>query len=270
MYCLFTSSTIAHFGVDRNVPARYLSSFDSSRIYSHMLLPLIGTLQLTTSLLPVISPRLTFLYPSGYGLSVTASLRTSLFDPRWVWIRHHSCSHSILYLFSHSSSLPFYTLTSINTGTTWLVHHGISKPSRVSDSWLLLLLLLLLSHVSRVRLCDPIDGSPPGSAGCCPVFTREGREEHGLHFPLKECNMLNGMNLKPVSCWGATVDFLSDFGRLSDIKPLFPFPVGWYCLLSVSSAEVKVLSELHLQFLKCTEEVMFSFGYQIKEVSLRK
>ena len=26
-----------------------------------------------------------------------------------------------------------------------------------------LLLLLLLSHFSRVRLCDPIDGSPPGS-----------------------------------------------------------------------------------------------------------
>ena len=25
------------------------------------------------------------------------------------------------------------------------------------------LLLLLLSHFSRVRLCDPIDGSPPGS-----------------------------------------------------------------------------------------------------------
>ena len=28
-----------------------------------------------------------------------------------------------------------------------------------------LLLLLLLSHLSRVRLCDPIDGSPPG----CPI-----------------------------------------------------------------------------------------------------
>ena len=27
----------------------------------------------------------------------------------------------------------------------------------------LLLLLLLLSRFSRVRLCDPIDGSPPGS-----------------------------------------------------------------------------------------------------------
>ena len=26
-----------------------------------------------------------------------------------------------------------------------------------------LLLLLLLSHFSRVRLCDPRDGSPPGS-----------------------------------------------------------------------------------------------------------
>ena len=26
-----------------------------------------------------------------------------------------------------------------------------------------LLLLLLLSHFSRVRLCDPIDGRPPGS-----------------------------------------------------------------------------------------------------------
>ena len=26
------------------------------------------------------------------------------------------------------------------------------------------LLLLLLSHFSHVRLCNPIDGSPPGSA----------------------------------------------------------------------------------------------------------
>ena len=29
---------------------------------------------------------------------------------------------------------------------------------------LLLLLLLLLSRFSQVRLCDPIDGSPPGSS----------------------------------------------------------------------------------------------------------
>ena len=34
------------------------------------------------------------------------------------------------------------------------------------EAWraaVLLLLLLLLSCFSRVRLCDPIDGSPPGS-----------------------------------------------------------------------------------------------------------
>ena len=33
----------------------------------------------------------------------------------------------------------------------------------IEDEMLLLLLLLLLSRLSRVRLCDPIDGSPPGS-----------------------------------------------------------------------------------------------------------
>ena len=44
----------------------------------------------------------------------------------------------------------------------------------------LLLLLLLLSHFSRVRLCDPIDCSPPGSRSL--GFSRQ---EHwsGLPFP---------------------------------------------------------------------------------------
>ena len=39
----------------------------------------------------------------------------------------------------------------------------------------LLLLLLLLSHFSRVRLCDPRDGSPPGSPvpGILPAGTLE-------------------------------------------------------------------------------------------------
>lgn len=154
MYCLFTSSTIAHFGADRNVPVLYLSSFDSSKIYSHMLLPLIGTLQLTTSLLPatVTSPRLTSLYPSGYGLSVTASLRT-LFYPHQVWIRHHSCSHSILYLFFNSSSLPLYMLTSINVGTTWLVHHWIPKPS---SFWLMAAALYLLGREERNMDSTPL------------------------------------------------------------------------------------------------------------------
>ena len=42
------------------------------------------------------------------------------------------------------------------------------------------MLLLLLSWVSRVRLCDPIDGSPPGS-----LSLGFSRQEHwsGLPFP---------------------------------------------------------------------------------------
>ena len=32
-----------------------------------------------------------------------------------------------------------------------------------SQCWLDPTLALLLSHVSRVRLCDPVDGGPPGS-----------------------------------------------------------------------------------------------------------
>ena len=39
-----------------------------------------------------------------------------------------------------------------------------SKPCLQFSMSLLLLLLLLLSHFSCVRLCDPIDGSPPGSS----------------------------------------------------------------------------------------------------------
>ena len=42
------------------------------------------------------------------------------------------------------------------------------KKKREIAKWLpegaLLLLLLLLSHFSCVQLCDPIDGSPPGSS----------------------------------------------------------------------------------------------------------
>ena len=35
--------------------------------------------------------------------------------------------------------------------------------SQKPNLFFMLLLLLLLSHFSRVRLCDPRDGSPPGS-----------------------------------------------------------------------------------------------------------
>ena len=40
------------------------------------------------------------------------------------------------------------------------INPGLVKPSNSKSQ---LLLLLLLSHFSRVRLCNPIDGSPPGS-----------------------------------------------------------------------------------------------------------
>jgi len=43
-------------------------------------------------------------------------------------------------------------------------HHYETKLVEVTESQLLLLLLLLLLSVfSRMTLCDPIDGSPPGS-----------------------------------------------------------------------------------------------------------
>ena len=46
-----------------------------------------------------------------------------------------------------------------------LLNPGIEPGSSEleADSLPAELLLLLLSHFSRVRLCDPIDGSPPGS-----------------------------------------------------------------------------------------------------------
>ena len=52
------------------------------------------------------------------------------------------------------------------------------------------LLLLLLSHISRVRLCDPIDGSPPGSPipGILQARALEWVGDsfiHGLHLPCK-------------------------------------------------------------------------------------
>ena len=51
----------------------------------------------------------------------------------------------------NSSFLEFYLIVFLNF------------PGNHSCPYLELLLLLLLSHFSRVRLCDPIDGSPPGS-----------------------------------------------------------------------------------------------------------
>ena len=41
--------------------------------------------------------------------------------------------------------------------------YNVVLVSAVQQNKPAMLLLLLLSHFSRVQLCDPIDGSPPGS-----------------------------------------------------------------------------------------------------------
>ena len=66
--------------------------------------------------------------------------------------------------------------------------------------------LLLLSHFSRVRLCDPIDGSPPGSAvpgilqarvlewGAI-AFSRQMYEDRPFHILLYTCMNRNLVKL---------------------------------------------------------------------------
>ena len=94
---------------------------------------------------------------------------------------------------------------------------------------LLLLLLLLLNHFSRVWLCDPIDGSPPGS-----LSLGFSRQEHwsGLSFP-------SPMHESEKWKWSRSV--VSDSYRPHGLQPtrlLHPwdFPgkstwVGCHCLL---------------------------------------
>ena len=88
----------------------------------------------------------------------------------------------------------------------------------LSNVSLLLLPLLLLSRFSRVRLCDPVDGSPPGSpvpgSLQANVSLNEGKCEQILlnvgnhaylaevtttHFPVAE-SKLSERNLL-LSCW---------------------------------------------------------------------
>ena len=78
-------------------------------------------------------------------------------------------------------------------GSQVLYHwHHLGSP----EMSLLLLLLLLLSHFSHVWLCDPIDGSPPGS----PVPGILQQEQwSGLPFPspMQEMSLLHSKSHKP-------------------------------------------------------------------------
>ena len=96
-------------------------------------------------------------------------------------------------------------------------------------SLLLTVLLLLLSRFSRVRLCDPIDGSSPGSPSL--GFSRE---EHWSGLPF-----LSPMHESEKWTWSRSV--MSDSSRPHRLQPArllcpWDFPgqstgVGYHCLL---------------------------------------
>lgn len=82
---LFQGAGVGLGQQSRNFPVLYLNSFSSSKMYSHTVFPQIEILHLTA---PPIS--LTCIYPSCYGLNVTASFGPSLIHPHQVWIGYHS------------------------------------------------------------------------------------------------------------------------------------------------------------------------------------
>ena len=87
------------------------------------------------------------------------------FMPQWFsnFYLHGNCTSDLQTPIIHSSPFPEYF-----TGTPKQKFSKMTSPSpnmslcQLSPSWYMTL-LLLLSRFSRVRLCNPIDGSPPGS-----------------------------------------------------------------------------------------------------------
>ena len=71
---------------------------------------------------------------------------------------------------------------------------GSRNPNKGRRKWLLL--LLLLSHFSHVQLCDPIDGSPPGS---CPWDSPGKNTGVGCHF-LLQCMKVKSEREATQSC----------------------------------------------------------------------
>ena len=86
------------------------------------------------------------------------------------------CTHT------HTHTPPFKTMNII-LGTVCKIFNVQEDSS--TEVWMATghrQLLLLLSHVSRVQLCDPIDGSPPGS----PIpGILQARTRAGCHFLLQ-------------------------------------------------------------------------------------
>ena len=58
---------------------------------------------------------------------------------------------------------PLFTAALFTIARTWKQPRCPSTDEWIKQLWYIHTMETLLSHFSRVRLCDPIDGSPPGS-----------------------------------------------------------------------------------------------------------
>ena len=99
-------------------------------------------------------------------LKETISINESVQELSCQDYKLYTCLNSSLYNPNHS----FVTLRRrlgvwllVNQTRPWEGSPEIHALLKVIKKVLLLLLLLLLSRFSRVRLCDPLDGSPPGA-----------------------------------------------------------------------------------------------------------
>ena len=59
---------------------------------------------------------------------------------------------------------PMFIAALFTIARTWKQPRCPLADEWIRELWYLYTLLLLLSHFSRVRLCEPTDGSPPGSS----------------------------------------------------------------------------------------------------------
>ena len=59
--------------------------------------------------------------------------------------------------------IPLFTAALVTTAKTWKQPRCPSTDEWIKQLWYIHTMETLLSHFSRVLLCDPIDGSPPGS-----------------------------------------------------------------------------------------------------------
>ena len=132
-----------------------------------------GSLSITNSqnllkLMSIESDHLIVCQPLLLLPSIFPNLRVfsteSVLRIRWpkFWSLSFSVSPSNEYSVLISFRIEWLDLLAVQGTLKSLLQHHSSKASILWRS-AFFILLLLLSRFSRVRLCDPIDGSPPGS-----------------------------------------------------------------------------------------------------------